>query len=74
MVIWVSLPGVVLHPLGPQNLGGMVLIGPKFCPQDPAKRQGKKLTCLWNHWAKWLSFSQKMIILDLLPGVVLTPP
>ena len=76
MVILVSILGVVLHPQEPPKFGGMVLIGPKFWPQDPSKGQGKNGPACEIR-AKWSRFSQNMIILDLLPGVVshsLGPP
>ena len=46
MIISVFIPGVVPPPQDPQNLVGMVPMGPKFCPQACSMKREKKLTCL----------------------------
>ena len=68
VVILVSIPGVSLHPLGPPKFSGDGSYGSQILPTSPAPHDtGKKI----DPPAK--SFSQKMIILVFIPGVVPTP-
>ena len=61
------------RPQDLQNWVGIVPMGANLCPQFRSKTQGKNMHCLWNPIIKQSSFSQKMIILMSLPGVVSTP-
>ena len=71
---WIYYPGWFCIPWDPQNMVGMVLMGPKFCTQVPSRIQGKKLPYLWNKTVQPFSFSTKKIDFGVITGGGFNPP